>query len=101
MAETISPIEEWTPPEWALFVDGASNIKGKDPKIVLEEPNDILIEQALKLEFTDDNNQTEYEALIIGIILILEMGASRWKEKNYSELVINQVIGSTKLRSLN
>lgn len=62
----------------ALFIDGASNVKGNNTGIVLEGPCDILIEQALKFKFTAINNQEECEALII---LALEMGASRMNAK--------------------
>lgn len=40
------------PLEWALSVDGSSNMKGSDIRIVLEGPEDILIEQALTFEFS-------------------------------------------------
>lgn len=84
MVEFSSCVDEETPTEWVIFVDGASNIKASSTEIVLKGPGDILIEQALKLDFTTSNNQAEYEALIVGMILSLEMGASRLKTKTDS-----------------
>lgn len=75
-----------------MLVDRASNVKGRGVRIVLEGSSDILIEQALKFKYREKNNQTEYEALIIDMILSLEMGAIRLKEKSDSELVVNQVV---------
>lgn len=40
-----------------------------------------------KFKFKANNNQEEYEALIAGTILALEMGASRLKAKRESQLV--------------
>lgn len=76
-----------------LSVDGASNIKGNGARIVLEGPGDIVIDQALKFGFTVNKNWKEYEALIFGTILILEMGATKLKAKSDSQLVANQVSG--------
>lgn len=58
---------------------------------MLEGPSDIVIEHALKFEFTTTNNQAEYEALIADMILALEMGAIILKSKSDSYLDANQV----------
>lgn len=50
----------------------------------LEGPGDILIEQALKFEFSASNNQSKYESLIVGMVFALEMKASRMKAKSDS-----------------
>lgn len=84
-----------------IYVDDASNIKGSDTRITLEGLGDILIEQTLKLEFIANNNQAEYEALIIGMILTFEMWVFRQRAKSDSQLVANQVSRSTKPRSHN
>lgn len=51
LAEFISPIDKEIPPEWTLSVNGASDVKGNGMGIVLEGPDDILIEKTLKFEF--------------------------------------------------
>ena len=43
--------------------------------MILEGPNGLLIEQALRFAFKASNNQAEYEALIAGMLLAKEMGA--------------------------
>lgn len=49
-------MDKETPSEWTLSVDDSLSIKGSDAGIVLEWPNDILIEKALKFKFKASNN---------------------------------------------
>jgi len=60
---------------WVLSVDGSSNQQGSRAGVILEGPNGLLIEQALRFAFKANNNQVEYEALIAGMLLVKEMGA--------------------------
>ena len=62
---------------WTLCIGGASNVKGSGARIILEGPNNITLEQALKLNFGDSNNQAKYEALIAGLKLAREVGAKK------------------------
>jgi len=52
-----------------------------------------LIEQALKFAFKASNNQAEYEALIVGMLLAKAMGARSLLAKSDSQLFMGQVIG--------
>ncbi|XP_068500099.1 uncharacterized protein [Phaseolus vulgaris] len=79
--------------QWMLSVDGFSNQQGSDVGIILEGPNGVLIEQALRFAFKASNNQAEYEALITGMLLAKEMGAQSLLAKSDSQLVTGQVIG--------
>jgi len=65
-----------TPTEdrWTLHVDGSSNPKGVGAGIMLEGPNDILIEKSLHFAFKTSNNQAEYEAILAGLSLAREVG---------------------------
>lgn len=56
-------------------MDGSSNLKGSGVGVVLEGPNDLLIEESIRFEFKASNNQAEYEALIVGMTLARETGA--------------------------
>lgn len=47
----------------------------------------------MKFKFRARSNQTEYEAFIADMILALEMGAFKLKEKSDSQMVANQVTG--------
>jgi len=50
--------------QWVLSVDGFFNQQGSVAGIILEGPNGLLIEQALRFAFKASNNQAEYEALV-------------------------------------
>ncbi|XP_068486806.1 uncharacterized protein [Phaseolus vulgaris] len=79
---------------WVLSVDGSSNQQGSGAGVILEGPNGLLIEQALRFAFKASNNQAEYEALIAaGMLLAKEMGARSLLVKSDSQLVTGQVTG--------
>jgi len=79
--------------KWMLSVDGSSNQQGSGAGIILEGPNGVLIEQALRFAFKASNNQAEYEALIAGMLLAKEMGTQSLLAKSDSQLVTGQVTG--------
>nr|KYP55540.1 hypothetical protein KK1_001752 [Cajanus cajan] len=54
---------------WILHVDGLSNIKGSGAGIILEGPNEMMLELTIKFDFQGTNNQAEYEALLAGLRL--------------------------------
>jgi len=57
-----------------LSMDGSSNQQGSGDGVILEGPNGLLMEQALRFAFKVNNNQAEYEALKAGMLLAKEMG---------------------------
>ena len=79
--------------EWILSVDGASNQKGSGAGVVLEGPSGILVEQSLRFSFKASNNQAKYEALIAGMLLAKEIGATQLAARGDSLLVTGQVNG--------
>jgi len=79
---------------WNLSVDGASNLKGSGAGIILEGPQGVLLERALRFSFKTRNNQAEYEALIAGILLAQEMGVRRLLAKSDSQLIVGQITGN-------
>ena len=82
--------QEGTSFKWVLFVDG-SNQQGSGASVMLEGPDGLLIEQALRFAFKASNNQEEYEALIAGMLLAKEMGAKGLLAKSDSFLVTSQI----------
>ncbi|XP_068497727.1 uncharacterized protein [Phaseolus vulgaris] len=78
---------------WVLSVDGSSNQQGSGAGVILEGPDGLLIEQALRFAFKASNNQAEYEALIAGMLLAKEIGANGLLAKSDSLLVTDQVAG--------
>ncbi|XP_068498135.1 uncharacterized protein [Phaseolus vulgaris] len=78
---------------WVLSVDGSSNQLGSGVGVILEGPNGVLIEQSQRFTFKASNNQAEYNALIISILLAKEMGAKVLMAKSDLLLVTGQVTG--------
>jgi len=78
---------------WVLSVDGSSNQHGSEAGVILEGPNGLLIEEALRFAFKGSNNQAEYDALIAGMLLAKEMGVKSLIAKSDSLLVTGQVTG--------
>jgi len=72
---------------WFLYQQGSG------AGVILEGPNGLLIEQALRFAFKASNNHAEYEALIAGILLAKEMGAQSLLAKSDSLLVTGPVTG--------
>jgi len=80
-----------TEDQWTLHVDGSSNLKGVGAGIVLEGPNDILIEKSLHFAFKTSNNQAEYEAILAGLSLACEVGVKTLTCKTDSKFTVGHL----------
>ncbi|XP_064966932.1 uncharacterized protein LOC135613841 [Musa acuminata AAA Group] len=58
---------------WVLHMDGSANSKGAGAGLVLLAPNGRSFEHSLRFVFQATNNEAEYEALLAGLRLALEM----------------------------
>nr|XP_025692462.1 uncharacterized protein LOC112794697 [Arachis hypogaea] len=87
---TGDPTEEAST-RWKLHVDGASNQTFGGAGIILESPVGVVYEQSIRFEFPISNNQAEYEALIGGLTLAAEVGATRLEICSDSQVVTSQV----------
>jgi len=67
-------------------------------EVVLEGPGEIVIEQAMKFEFKTSNNQAEYEAIIAGLHLAIELEITNITCKSDSRLVIRQLTEEYEVR---
>ena len=59
---------------WELYVDGAANQRGSGVGLVLVSPEKITIEKSLRLGFSATNNEAEYKALLMGMMMVQKMG---------------------------
>jgi len=62
--------------------------KGASADIVLEGPNQILIEKSLHFAFKTSNNQAEYEAILAGLLLAREVKVRILMCKSDSTLIV-------------
>ena len=78
---------------WEVYIDGALNQKGSGIKLVLISPEKVIVEKSLRLNFSTTNNEAEYEALLMGIVVVQRMGGKSVKVFSDSRLVVGQVKG--------
>ena len=61
--------------------------------LVLVSPEKITIEKSLRLGFSATNNEAEYKALLMGMMMVQKMGGRTVKVYSDSRLVVGQVRG--------
>ncbi|GAA0167609.1 hypothetical protein LIER_22498 [Lithospermum erythrorhizon] len=71
------PSEPVKSPEWVVYVDGTQNSKGSGAGILIRWPDEITMEYALRFSFDTTNNEAEYEAMIVGLMLVKSLGVQR------------------------
>ena len=74
-------------------MDGAVNQWGARVGLVLVSPEKITIEKSLRLGFSATNNETEYEALLMGMVMVQKMGGRAMEMFSDSRLIVCQVKG--------
>ena len=80
-------IAEWTevqtPPAvvdqeyWMMYFDGSLMKKGADMGLVFISPLGVRMRYMVRLYFPSSNNVAEYEALINGLRITIELGIQR------------------------
>ncbi|GJS62277.1 reverse transcriptase domain-containing protein [Tanacetum coccineum] len=82
------------PRAWRLYTDGASNNEGSGAGLILIALDDVEYSYALRLNFSNSNNDAEYEALLAGLQIAKEMQVKDIHIFVDSKLVASQVEGS-------
>ena len=81
-----------------IFLKQASNRKGAGIGIVLITPEKLIMEKSLRLGFLATNNETEYEALLVGVAMVRQLRGELVKLYSDSRLVVGQVNGDFEAR---
>ncbi|XP_059650003.1 uncharacterized protein LOC132295729 [Cornus florida] len=76
---------------WILMFDGSSTADGAGAGIVIISPAGRKASFSFFLDFKCSNNQAEYEALIIGLEILIEMAVRDVKIFGDSNLVLSQI----------
>ncbi|XP_059671032.1 uncharacterized protein LOC132316573 [Cornus florida] len=84
---------------WTLIFDGSSVNDVGGAGIVIVAPNGRKTTYSFFLDFKCSNNQAEYESLIIGLGILLEMGAQTVEIIGDSSLVIGQLSSNFRCQS--
>ncbi|XP_072060415.1 uncharacterized protein [Arachis hypogaea] len=83
---------------WSIHVDGASNREGSGAGVLLKEGDKVVAEQSLQFRFNASNNQAEYEALLAGLKLALQLQIPRITVYCDSSLVVHQIKGEFQVK---
>uniref|UniRef100_J3MCF0 RNA-directed DNA polymerase n=1 Tax=Oryza brachyantha TaxID=4533 RepID=J3MCF0_ORYBR len=79
---------------WKMYFDGACRRSGAGAGVVFVTPTEDIIPYSFTLTTTISNNAAEYEALIIGLEIALNMGLDTLYVYGDSQLIINQLTGT-------
>jgi hypothetical protein len=95
-------VAEWTdtqlpPPQiqaecWTLYFDGSVMKTGAGAGLLFISPLGEHMRYAVRLHFPASNNMAEYEALLCGLKIAIEIGIKRLDVRGDSQLVIDQVM---------
>ena len=72
-------------------MDSASSSLGVKAGIVIITLEGIRLKHSFRLGFRASNNEVEYEALLTGLRVVLDLGAQEVEVYSDSQLVVNQV----------
>ncbi|XP_075478928.1 uncharacterized protein LOC142519785 [Primulina tabacum] len=78
---------------WRVFVDGTSSLSGCGVGVVIIAPPGEKIKLALRIDSRVTNNDAAYEAVLAGIRVAQEVGASRIILYSDSQLITQQIKG--------
>ena len=82
-----------------MYFDGSIMAPGSGARVVLISPDGGRLCYAIRLHFSSSNNTAEYEAIINGLCIAIELGATRLYVHGDSELVIDQVMKESSCKS--
>ena len=90
-------VEKWP---WILKFDGSTTEKSVGVGIVIISPKGIKTTISFNLAFKCTNNQAEYEALVIDLEILMELGAQEVHIIGDFQLVLRQLTWEYKCNSL-
>ena len=71
------PTPDVTHEYWTMYFDGSVMVPGSGAGVVLISLDGSRLRYAIRLHFLASNNTAEYEALINGLRIAIELGATR------------------------
>jgi ribonuclease HI len=81
-----------------VYVDGSSTRKNGSARIVLFTPEGEELNASLRLKFRTTNNEAEYEAVIAGLRLALELGAESVEVQSNSQVIVGHIRGEFEVK---
>ncbi|XP_073121371.1 uncharacterized protein [Henckelia pumila] len=91
------PVIEVKPP-WKMYFDGASNKEGAGAGVIFVTSEGEVLPYSFTLTQNCSNNVSEYQALILGLEMTVDIKQLHLQVYGDSALVINQLLGSYEFR---
>jgi ribonuclease HI len=79
--------------KWVIYVDGSSTNKNGGVRILLITLDGEELSSSLRLEFRTTNNKAEYEVVIVGLRLALELRADFVEVRSDSQVIVGHIRG--------
>jgi ribonuclease HI len=83
---------------WTMYFDGSLMKTGAGAGLLFISPLGKHVRYVIRLHFSASNNVAEYEALVNGLRIAVELGVRRLDTRGDSQLVIDQVIKNSHCR---
>jgi ribonuclease HI len=96
--DTQLPTASIQPELWTMYFDGSLMKTGAGASLLFISPLGKHLRYVLRLHFPTLNNVVEYEALVNGLRIAIELGVRRLDARGDSQLVINQVMKNSHCR---
>jgi ribonuclease HI len=96
--DTQLPAAPIQPELWTMFFDGSLMKTGAGAGLFFISPLGKHLRYVLRLHFPASNNVAEYEALVNGLRIAIELGVRRLDARGDSQLVIDQVMKNSHCR---
>src|SRR5688572_12436520 len=96
--DTQLPTAPIQPELWTMFFDGLLMKTGAGAGLLFISPLGKHLRYVLRLHFPASNNVAEYEALVNGLRIAIELGVQRLDARGDSQLVIDQVMKNSHCR---
>jgi ribonuclease HI len=96
--DTQLPIAPIQPELWTMYFDGSLMKIGAGAGLLFISPLGKHLCYVLRLHFPVSNNVAEYEALVNGLRIAIELGVRRLDARGDSQLVIDQVMKNSHCR---
>jgi ribonuclease HI len=96
--DTQLPVAPIQPELWTMFFNGSLMKTGVGAGLLFISPLGKHLRYVLRLHFPAYNNVAEYEALVNGLRIAIELGVRRLDARGDSQLVIDQVMKNSHCR---
>jgi ribonuclease HI len=96
--DTKLPTAPFQPELWTMYFDGSLMKTGAGVGLLFISPLGKHLRYVLRLHFPASNNVAEYEALVNGLRIAIELGVQRLDARGDSLLVIDQVMKNSHCR---